>query len=89
MAAPPVLIPDYIFMWSFLLSFIGAVFYSIVGLLNLDMTNIVANKNSAMIINIIIGISGIVSIFVWFNMDVPELDNRVLNSKAVKTNVNA
>ena len=37
---------------------------------------------------IIIGISGIVSMFVWFNMDIPALDKTVLNQKVVKTNIN-
>jgi uncharacterized membrane protein YuzA (DUF378 family) len=89
MAAAPVLIPDYIFMWAFLLSFSGAVFYSFIGLLNIDIASIIVSKNMTMILNVIIGISGVISIFVWFNMDIPALDNNILNSKVVKSNINA
>lgn len=89
MAAAPVLIPDYVFMWSFLFSFIGSIFYGIVSILNMDPSAILVNKNFALIFNVVVGISGIVSIFVWFNMEIPDLDKRVLNSKVVKSNINA
>lgn len=88
MAAAPVLIPDYIFMWSFLISFIGAIFFALTQLISVDPSTILVNKNVSLAINIIVGISGIVSMFVWFNMDIPELDKRILNSKVVKNNIN-
>jgi len=88
MAQPPVLIPEYIFMYAFLFSFVGSVFYAFIGLLNIDIANIIVNKNVTLALNVVIGISGIVSIFTWFNMDIPALDKTILNPKVVKTNVN-
>ena len=88
MAAQPVLIPDYIFMWSFLLSFLGSIFYGITAIINVDPTSLIVNKNVSVLLNAIIGISGVVSIFVWYNMEIPSLDKTVLNSKVVKPNIN-
>jgi ABC-type amino acid transport system permease subunit len=88
MAAAPVLIPDYIFMWSFLFSFIGAIFFSLTQLVSVDPSSILVNKNVSLIVNIVVGVSGIVSMFVWFNMDIPQLDKTILNAKVVKNNIN-
>ena len=89
MAAQPVLIPDYIFMWAFLLAFIGSIFFSLTSLVNVDPSSIIVNKNVSFVFNLIVGIAGIVSLFVWFNMDIPALDKTLLNPKVVKTNINA
>ena len=88
MAANPVLIPEYVFMWSFLFAFLGSIFYGITAIINIDPSSVIVNKNVSFIINAIIGISGIISIFVWFNMDVPAIDKAVLNPKVVKPNIN-
>ena len=88
MAAAPVLIPDYIFMWSFLLAFVGSIFFSITSLVSVDPSSILVNKNVSMVVNLIVGIAGIVSLFVWFNMDIPVLNENVLNPRTVKTNIN-
>jgi hypothetical protein len=88
-AQPPVIIQEYVFMWAFLFSFIGAVFYGLGTLINVEPITIIANKNVAIAFNAIVGISGIISLFVWFNMDVPALDRAVLNQKVVKSNIDA
>jgi len=88
MAQAPVLIPEYVFMYAFLFSFVGSVFYAFIGLLNIDIASIIVNKNITLALNVIIGVSGIISVFVWFNMDIPALDIRILNPKVVKSNVN-
>lgn len=89
MAAEPVLIPDYVFMWAFLFSFVGSIFYGISSLLSMDPQTIIVNNNVRMAINVIIGCSGIISMFVWFNMEIPALNKTILNPKVVKKNVNA
>lgn len=87
MAAQPVLIPDYIFMWAFLFSFLGSIFYGVTAVINVDPSSLIVNKNVSVLINAIIGISGVVSLFVWYNMDIPSLDSTVLNSKVVKPSI--
>jgi hypothetical protein len=89
MAAAPVLIPDYVFMWAFLFAFLGSIFFGITSVLNIDPATILVNKNISFAFNLIVGVSGIISIFVWFNMDIPALDTTVLNPKVVKSNINA
>jgi hypothetical protein len=87
MAAPPVLIPDFIFMWAFLLAFIGSIFFSLTSLINIDPSSIIVNKNVSFAFNLIIGIAGILSLFVWFNMEIPALSRSLVNPKVVKQRV--
>jgi hypothetical protein len=89
MAQAPVLIPEYIFMWSFLFAFLGSIFFAITSLVSVDPSSIIVNKNMSIVFNLVVGISGVISMFVWFNMDIPELDRTVLNPKVVKQNINA
>ena len=76
---------DYLFQYSFLISFMGAAFYGISSIVAVDPTTIVANKNISVALNVVIGIAGLIGLFVWYNMDVPVLDGSVINSKTVKT----
>ena len=87
-AAPPAKIQEYIFMWSYVISFVGAVFFSVSSLINIDPASIIVNKNLVVVINVVIGISGIVSLFVFFNQSVPSLDAALLNQRVVKANIN-
>jgi hypothetical protein len=89
MAQAPVLIPEYIFMWAFLFSFVGSIFYGITAIINVEPSSVIVNKNIAFIFNLIVGISGLIAMFVWFNMDIPSLDRTILNPKVVKSNINA
>jgi len=89
MAQAPVKIPEYVFMWSFLIAFVGSIFFSITSVVSVDPSTLIANKNLSFVINIVIGIAGIVSLFVWFNMDVPALNAAILDQKVVKRNINA
>jgi hypothetical protein len=85
MSQSPTFVADYIFQYSFIISFLGAAFYGISSLVSVDPTTIVANKNVSVALNVIIGIAGFISLFVWYNMPIPVLDNTLLNSKTVKT----
>jgi hypothetical protein len=87
-ATPPVKIQEYIFMWSYVISFVGAVFFSLSSLINIEPASLIVNKNILVVVNITIGISGIVSLFVFFNQDVPSLDKALLDQHVVKANVN-
>ena len=85
MSQSPTFIADYVFQYSFIISFLGASFYGISSLVSVDPTTIVANKNVSVALNVIIGVAGFISLFVWYNMAVPIVDNTLLNSKTVKT----
>ena len=85
MPQSPNQIADYVFQYSFIVSFLGASFYGISSLVSVDPTTIVANKNVSVAMNAVIGLSGFIALFVWYNMSVPILDGTVINSKTVKT----
>jgi hypothetical protein len=89
MAAAPVLIPDYVFMWAFLFAFLGSIFFAVTSLISVDPSSIIVNKNMSIVFNLVVGISGIISMFVWFNMEIPELSKTIVNPKVVKQNINA
>jgi len=85
MSASPTYLADYVFQYSFLISFLGASFFGISSLVSVDPATIVANKNVSVALNVIIGLAGFIALFVWYNMSVPILDNTIINSKTVKT----
>jgi uncharacterized membrane protein YuzA (DUF378 family) len=77
---------DYIIPYSYLISFMGAILYGIVSILNINPSEIVANKTISIIIYIVIGICGYISLFDWLNIDDPILTPILLppNSKKLK-----
>lgn len=79
---------DYVFQYSFLISFLGASFFGISSLVAVDPTTIVANKNVSVALNVVIGVAGFISLFAWYDMQVPVIDGSLINSKTVKTKNN-
>jgi hypothetical protein len=84
----PSTIWEYLFMFSFLFSFVGAIFYGVTYIINVDPAYIVANKTAALALNIYISCCSIISLFVWFNIDNPILVSSVLNPSTVKYTLN-
>ena len=83
--ASPSTLWEYIFQFAFGMSFLGAIFLSTTSTLNMNPADIIVNKNMLIFLNVFIAASGIVSIFVWFNMNNPVLVNTALNPATVKT----
>lgn len=75
---------DYIFQYSYLLSFIGAILYCVLSLLNIDPSSIYANKTTSIIINVIISLSGVYSLFRWFNTDIPYVEPTYITRQNIK-----
>lgn len=88
MSEKPSQLADYVFQYSFIVSFLGASFFGITSLVAVDPTTIIANKNVSVALNVIVGISGFIALFVWYNLQVPVLDGTLINSKTVKTTNN-
>ena len=80
----PIFLADYVFQYSFLISFMGASFFGISSIIAVDPTTIIANKNVSVALNVLIGLAGFISLYVWFNKSVPVLDNSIINSSSVK-----
>jgi hypothetical protein len=87
------LIGDYIFSFAYPISFLGACFYGLVSVVQIDPSTIIANKNVSIAINLLIGLCGILSVFAWINFDrnVPILGPTLLpnGNKTIKSNLNA
>jgi hypothetical protein len=70
-------IGDYIFAFAYPLAFMGAIFYCGISMLNINITDVIANNNLSIFLNVVIATSGLISLFNWYNADVP-LVNSIL-----------
>ena len=61
----PLYIFRYLFNFSYIFAFLGAIFFSVVSILNIETSTIFLNKNASFIFNIIIGISGLCAMILW------------------------
>jgi hypothetical protein len=59
---------DYVFSFAYPISFIGACFYGIAAVVNIDPSTIITNKNVSVVINVTIGLCGILSLFAFLNI---------------------
>ena len=76
---------DYLFMYSYAIAMVGSILYSIVNVVNLNPAEIIVNKNILLMLNIYIGICGFVSLFYWYQMDIPF--NVFFNENVIKPNI--
>jgi uncharacterized membrane protein YuzA (DUF378 family) len=71
---------DLIFNYAYPISFLGGILYAVISLGNLNLADILANKAASVIINVIVGIAGLVSLSYWFQYDVPVVGGIVNSS---------
>ena len=57
---------DFIFAYSYLIAFIGSMFYGITSIVYANPTTIIISQNVSIFMNILIGTCGIISLFSWF-----------------------
>ena len=83
-------IGDYIFSYAYPLSFLGALFYSVASLVNIDPSTVIANKNVSVILNMGIGLCGIMSMFAFLQVknNIPVIGTVLLpnGNQTIKTN---
>jgi hypothetical protein len=88
---PYYLVGDYIFSYAYPISFVGALFYSIASIVNVDPSAIVANKNVTVMLNMLVGTCGVISLFAFFkvNGNIPIVGSILLpnGNETIKTNV--
>jgi len=75
---------DYIFQYSYPISFIGAIFFCIAQIVVIDPSSILVNKNISIVVNIIICLSGFYSLFRWFNTDIPFAESTYVTSQNIR-----
>ena len=78
-----------LFSYSYPISMVGAMFYSIISVVQVDILSIITNKNVIILLNFIIGYSGITAIFYWFNSDVPYIGTYFIKDRSkIKESIN-
>jgi len=78
---------NFIFDYAYPISFIGGIMFSLISLFGFEISNIITNKTATILLNTIIGISGLVSLSYWYNYEVPILGgiiNDVITTKGNK-----
>jgi len=58
---------DYLFIYSHVISFIGAILYSINSIFNTNAEYIIINKNLSIVFSVYIFLCGVLSMYVWYN----------------------
>ena len=66
--APPITLADYIVRYSYPLSFVGAILFTIVQIMDINLNTLVANKNMSMAINICFIVWSVISMLVFYNI---------------------
>ena len=75
---------DYLFYFAYPVSFAGAIFYGLVSVMQIDPATIIVNRNVAVILNMYIGICAIISIFIWYKLNISIFSNINYNLKSSK-----
>jgi hypothetical protein len=76
-------ITDILFAYAYPVSFVGALFLCTTQILSIQLDTVFSYQFSSFLY-IFIGISGFVSVFNWFNMDVPLIGSSIINKNAIK-----
>jgi hypothetical protein len=86
---PFLIVGDYVFSYAYPISFVGALFYGVSAILNVDPSTIVANRNISVALNIIIGVCGMISLFVFLKIKIPIFGPILLpnGSDTIKQNI--
>jgi hypothetical protein len=75
---------DYVFMYSFIISILGAIFYTILYVINVDPISIIANNTARFAIEIYIGMCSLISMLAWYNVDItPYVGLNMFNLRVV------
>jgi hypothetical protein len=85
---PPMTYLDYIFQYSYLISFLSAIFYSISSIVDINPISIILNKNMSVVFNAITSIAGIISFFRWYKAYFPLIESRFINPRYIKVSSN-
>jgi hypothetical protein len=62
------------FAYAFPISFIGSICYGLLAIAQVDPINVIGNRNWLMAFNLFFGISGLVSLGVWLNIDLSSIN---------------
>jgi hypothetical protein len=75
---------EWAFMYSYPVSFMGAIFFGIISVVNLSPLTIIANQNVVTVLNAYVLACSIIAGLSWFNIDNPVLGKLVLNPATLK-----
>ena len=66
---------NHIFQYAYPIAFTGAMFYGLLSIFQVEVTQIFTNKNWLVAFNTFIGLCGFLSFAAWFNIDISNADN--------------
>jgi hypothetical protein len=74
---------QYIFAYAYPIAFVGSVFLGLTELFGYSPSSLI-NEKIAVGLNLVIGISGLLSVFNWFNQSIPYFGDVIVNRAYIK-----
>ena len=63
-----------IFAYAYPISFMGSIAYAVLAIMQLSITDVIANRNWVVVINTVIGLCGLFAFAKWYNTDLTLFD---------------
>lgn len=63
-----------VFKYAYPISFIGSMAYGLLSVLQTDPSQVIANRNVVVALNIFVGICGLLAFAAWFNTDISSIN---------------
>jgi hypothetical protein len=77
---------NYVFQYAYPLAFVGAITGATAQFVGLDLSTIM-NATFAKVLFVIIGLSGVASLGLWINQEVPFITNVIYTPNKIKRNI--
>jgi hypothetical protein len=79
------LLSQYIFAYAYPIAFVGALLLGISETVGYNPSTVISEK-VLMVLNVIVGVAGAISLFNWFGQDVPVIGSSIVDRSKIKTN---
>ena len=63
----PANILEYLFMYSYIISILASIIFSVYSVLSIDISNILFNRTATVILGYYLGLCGFISLTIWLN----------------------
>ena len=70
---------DMVFAYAYPIAFMGAAAFGVSSMVSIDPATIIANKNISVVLNVLVGVCGLISLYNWFGQQqVPVVGSMIL-----------
>ena len=77
-------ISKWIFAYAYPIAFVGAFLLGVTETVGYNPSSVI-NEKALMAVNVVIGVAGAISLFNWFDSDVPFVGSMIVDRKEIKS----